>query len=84
MTQPAIPEWRNSDPRIDFCDLKRVEIVILRPNIKGRGLWEPGMGWCEMKQGWSVDTSFLEHGVVGEDKEWDQDWYWIPAPRKTV
>jgi hypothetical protein len=83
-TQPIPPEWRNSDPRIDFVDLKRVDIVILRPSLKGKGLWDAGMGYCEMKHGWSITTTFDEHKYVSEDEDWDKAWLWIPAPQKTT
>lgn len=83
MTQPAKPEWRNSDPRIDFIDLKRITIVILRPSAKGNGVLEAGIGHAEMKHGWSVITSFDDgHRMIGEDDKWDTAWMWIPAPEK--
>jgi len=82
MSQPIKPEWRNTDPRYDFIDMKRVDIVILRPNIKGNGTWEAGIGYAEMKHGYCVITSFDNHKVVSEEGDWDPAWLWIETPRK--
>ena len=82
MSQPVMPEWRNTDPRVDFIDMKRVDIVIIRPDQKGNGRWESGMGYAEMKHGYSVLTSFENHPFVNENEKWDSAWFWIVAPKK--
>jgi hypothetical protein len=79
-TQPMRPEWRNSDPRLDWMDVKRISIVILRPSSEGNGKWEAGTGHCEMKHGWSISTSYDNHSYVGEGEEWDAGWFWVVAP----
>jgi hypothetical protein len=81
--QPLKPEWRNSDPRHDFIDLKRVSIVILRPAASGKSSWEAGIDQAEMKHGWNVITSFDTHPYVGEDEKWDTAWWWVRAPETT-
>ena len=77
--QPTTPEWRNSDPRLDFIDRKRVSIIILRPHHSG-GHFEAGTGQAEMKHGWSILTSFENHSAVLENDSWDPAWFWVQAP----
>jgi hypothetical protein len=77
MTQPAQPEWRNSDPLSDLVDRKRANIVILRPDVHGDRM-EAGIGICEMKHGWHVTVMFgAERRVI---ETWDPSWFWVLAP----
>jgi hypothetical protein len=78
MSQPAQPEWRNTNPLHDLVDRKAAIIVILRPALEGHH-YDAGTGYCEMKHGWSVHLSFLgEPGRIIE--EWDPAWLWCLAP----
>jgi hypothetical protein len=79
MSQSEMPEWRNTDPRVDFIDMNRVEIVIIRPSINCNG-WEAGIGYAEMEHGYSVWTSFENHKHVNENEKWDPAWFWVRAP----
>jgi hypothetical protein len=71
--------WRRSDPRHDIN--KRATIVILRPALSGLG-WTAGIGYVETHQGYSVSTSFEDHGLIGEGDAWDDSWAWAFAPER--
>jgi hypothetical protein len=76
MTQPAQPEWRNSDPLVDLIDLKGAHIIVVRP-APGGG-YESCVAYCEMKHGWSVNGSF--NGQSFSTDKWDPAWWWVRAP----
>jgi hypothetical protein len=81
MTQPAQPEWRNTNPLHDLVDRKRATIVILRPSLKGH--YEATVGYCEMKHGWSISIDFSgERPRTIED--WDPAWLWCLAPERSM
>lgn len=71
--QPA-PLWQNTDPR--FSVGKYADIVILRPDR------EPCQAQVDTKNGWSICTSYDDHGHLGADAVWNQDWQWTWAPKK--
>jgi hypothetical protein len=71
-------EWKNTDPRDEIY--KRATIVIVRPNLNGAP--ETGIGFVETKNGYSILTSFENHGLVDEGEKWDEAWWWILAPEK--
>lgn len=67
-------EWKNLDPRSELWGKKRANIIILRSNFN------VGWGEVEMKNGWSILTSFNNPTLIGENDRWDTDWKWILAP----
>jgi hypothetical protein len=75
-----MPEWRNTDPREDFYEFDRVDIVIVRPSLSGGSHLEAGIGYAEMEYGYNISTTFDNHRYVGEDEKWDPAWFWVIAP----
>jgi len=67
--------WLFEDPRHTIY--KRCHIIILRPIGGGPGVWRAGTGYVETHQGWSITTSFEDHGVI---HDWDPSWCWARAP----
>jgi len=70
--------WKNTDPRHEVYKYK--QLVILRPNLKGR--WESGMGSAETKHTYSLLTSFEDYRSFSVDDKWNPDWLWTFAPEK--
>ncbi len=73
-----VTDWQNCDPRSVLVDMKRVTIVILRPNATGKARWEAGLGFIDTKDDWCVLTTFEDHSMV-RDEDWAPDW-WTLAP----
>ncbi len=69
--------WKSSDPLIELVDMKRANIVILRPHPSGVGRWDTGTGQVEMKHGWNIFTTFENCRVLDE---WPEGWLWTLAP----
>ena len=65
--------WKRTDPRFEVN--KRANIVILRP------LLGAAEGFVDTKECWSIWTDFEDHRFISADDKWDEDWYWIFAPR---
>lgn len=69
--------WNSSNPLVELVDMKRANIVILRPHQSGVGRWDTGTGHVEMKHGWNIFTTFENRRVLDE---WPEGWLWTLAP----
>ena len=74
------PMWHSTDPLHDLVGRKRANIIILRPSLTGHH-YDAGTGYCEMKHGWHVATSFTGEESRIIDK-WDQAWLWCLSPKQ--
>jgi len=66
-------KWKNTDPREEG----RSDIIILRPSLSGFNSKIVGLGFVDVKTGWSILTSFEDHKLIGADDKWDNTWTWI-------
>jgi len=76
--------WRDTDPRHLCSDLNRdMDIVVVRPHLKGQGAREAAMGYTSTKEGWCVWISFQDGlRFLDVDAKWPDAWWWIEVPEK--
>ena len=77
-----MPEWKNTDPRVELIDRKRASIVVVYQDADGP---KASLAHVETKHSWSVFVTLPvgdgRHEFVGPDIDWDDSWQWTLAPQ---